>query len=302
MAINGDIEALDFNTLRNKIVEVLGAGSGTYGYGQDIKSNAVFSGDTITKSQWDLLRFDVINARIHQTGVTPSIVTIQNNQLIDDTAADPVKNFNTLIDQIRQDRFDLAVEQSTVSVLDTASYSSAWSNSLIIEGSITFNSATEARYFFNSGGKLQVNVVRTGGSVNPQTNSWNTLLSEVGTAQFGAGTDPNVNFYTLTNDYQDAILRFGSGSYATNAFLLETKCDVADNSEGTATQVQFKISLIDNYPSGRGFIEPPFVPDSIDGTFEITVSTQKAQGFLQPTGTFSVNGPSSFTLGSITAS
>lgn len=302
MAINGDIEALDFNALRTKIVEVLGSGSGTYGYGQDIKSNAVFSGDIITKSQWDLLRFDIINARIHQTGVTPSIVTIQDNQLIDDTAADPLKNFNTLIEQIRTDRFELAVEQSTVTILDTKYYSSAWTNSLILEGSITFNSATDARYFFNSGGKLQINTVRQNGTTNPQNNSWNTLLSEVGTAQFGAGTDPQVNFYTLTDVYQDAILRFGSGSYATNAFLLEAKCDVADNSEGTATQLIFKISLIDNYPSGRGFIQPPFVTDSIDGDFEITVSTLKAQGFLQPTGTFSVNGPASFSIGSITAS
>jgi hypothetical protein len=44
------IAATDYNAIRNKIIAILGTGSGQQGYGQPIASSAVFAGNNITKS------------------------------------------------------------------------------------------------------------------------------------------------------------------------------------------------------------------------------------------------------------
>jgi hypothetical protein len=36
----------------------------------------VFIGNTVTKAQWDALRYDIINIRLHQDGVVPVIATV----------------------------------------------------------------------------------------------------------------------------------------------------------------------------------------------------------------------------------
>jgi hypothetical protein len=79
MAINtGDnITAADYNTLQSRVEQILGAGSGTFGYGQIVKSSQV-SGPTetlssdatdITAEELNNLRDDIKRIYVHQTGV-----------------------------------------------------------------------------------------------------------------------------------------------------------------------------------------------------------------------------------------
>lgn len=196
MALAGDIEALDYNTIRAKIIEVMGTGLGTYGYGQSIVSNSVSSGNTITAAQWTGLRFDIINAIIHQTGSLPLAVIVNTGTVIDDRASDPVVNYNTLTNLARENRFDLAPSQSVTSAIGSPkTYTSNWSSLASLTCTMTFNDAIEARYFFNSGGNVKITTTRIGGSATLQNQSWTDLLSEAGTQLFKAlpsGTIQNV--------------------------------------------------------------------------------------------------------------
>jgi len=312
MALGGDIEALDYNTIREKISEVLGTGAGTYGYGQSLQSSAVFSGDTITKAQWNNLRFDILNTLIHQRG-TGSLVEIADSQLIDDTAADPVINFNTQTDLARLNRFNIDTTRRTVSAIGSGNatptpvegeyvYSSPWSSLLEIELTCTFNNSNEARYFFNSGGKIQVTPSIEGFTSTQQTESWSTLFSQVGTQSFGADTDPAVNYYSLTDQYQTYYLATASASYANNSVQLKAKTNVADNSTGTATILYIKVSLVDGYVDpdvSSPTNNPP--DDVVDGTTKLTFTELKDDGSLQPSGSFSITSPF-YSFGSFSAS
>jgi hypothetical protein len=77
-----DILDSDYNAIRKKIIAIMGPGGtnpstnqpdATFGYGQEIVSTDVESGQLITAAQWNALRFDILNARIHQAGTAPTI-------------------------------------------------------------------------------------------------------------------------------------------------------------------------------------------------------------------------------------
>lgn len=297
MASGSKIEDLDFNTIQNKAESLLGTGSGTRGYGQTVLSSDVFEGNTITKAQWDALRYDIINIRYHQDGVLPSIVTLSEKAVISYGAGAPNTNYDTLLETAIANRFKIDASQSIVSSKGTATYSSAWSSLAEFTLTITFASSSQARYFFNSGGKIRLTPTLTGGSGTAQYNAWVGFLTSVGTRSFGADTDPFVNYYTLTNSYQTYHQGSLTTPYSANFYRLEAKTNVADNSSGTATVLYLKVTLNDTYTDPG----PPAPTDSVDGTLTIAVDELKAAGSLQPSGSFTITSPT-YSLSSISAS
>ena len=298
MASSGSqITAADYITIQDKAQSLLGTGTGTRGYGQTVQSADVFTGNNITKAQWDLLRYDVTSIRYHQDGVMPAIVTVNVGDPIGYGGSSPNSNYDTLLDQAIANRFVLANNQSIVANAASTSYSSTWSLTATSELTVTFSTPTEARYFFNSGGTVRINSIISGGSTTAQVNAWKTFLSSVGTRAFGANTDPAINYYTLTNAYQTYYQNSLSTPYSANNYVLEAKTDVADNSSGTATVLTIKITLNDSY------VDPgaPAPGDSVDGTLTVSVAEVKAAGSLFPSGTFAITSPS-YSLSSIIAS
>jgi hypothetical protein len=293
------IFASEFVAIQDKAQSLLGTGAGTRGYGQTVLSSDVFTGNAITKAQWDALRYDIINIRLHQDGVLPAIITLTDGAVIGYGASSPNTNYDTLLETAIANRFQLAGNQSAISTKGTASTSSSWSSLASCDITVTFASAAAARYFFNSGGKVRITPSITGGSATSQVNAWITFLSSVGTREFGADTDPLVNYYTLTNSFQTYYQGSLTTPYSANNFKLEAKTNVADNSAGTATILYLKATLTDNYTdSGAAFDPNPPPGDSVDGTLSLVVSEVKASGTMQPSGTFSVTSPS-YSLSSI---
>lgn len=126
----------------------------------------------------------------------------------------------------------------------------------------------------------------------------------MGTVSFGADTNPNVNFYTLTNSYQQCYINSLSTPYSANSYKLEAKCNVSNNSSGTATEIMIRVTLLDSYVDPDTFNPgPPTFPpnDVVDGTLTIAVQELKATGTLQPTGAFTITSPT-YSLSTITAS
>ena len=69
--------ASDYNNIQTKIAGVLGVGSGNSGYNQTLSSAQIGSTDPIRASHWSGLRYDLLRARQHQTGLDQS-ANLQN--------------------------------------------------------------------------------------------------------------------------------------------------------------------------------------------------------------------------------
>ena len=287
MTIGTDISAAQYVTIQNKAQSLVGTGSETRGYGQTVQSSDVFTGNAITKAQWDLLRYDIINIKFHQDGILPGIITVNVGDPIGFGASSPNSNYDTLLETAIVNRFQIAGSQSVVNSAASQTYTTPWSTSLTATLTCTFSTANEARYFFNSGGKVRFTTSLSGVSSTPQINAWTNFLASVGTQSFGADTGI-VNYYALTNSFQIYYQSSLSSPYSSNNYRLEARTDVSNNSTGTATQLFLRVTLSDSY------VDPgaPAPGDLVDGTVTITASELKASGLLQPSGTFAITSPS----------
>jgi hypothetical protein len=345
MARGDRILASDYNNIRAKVAAILGTGSAQRGYGQSMFSSPVTTnepgargGHPITKAQWDALRIDITNIKVHQDGILPPIITLADRAVVEYGASHPNTNYNTIADQAVAARFNIATSQSVIATKATQTRTGSWSNQSQCTVTITFNggyavtdadgttftatAADHARHFFNSGGQIRFNSTRSGGSSTPQNNAWTNLLSSIGTQAFGAITPAITNFYSLTNSYQTFYQLGASTPYSNNFYRLEALCNNtgANNSTGTANQITFRITWADAFeplgsstPSEKeqvgGFPTYPnntvgptgFGPDQVDGTLTITVDEFKASGVLIQGGLFSIASADTYSISSITA-
>jgi hypothetical protein len=298
MTTGSNITAAGFVTIQNKAESLLGTGAATRGYNQTVLSSDVFTGNQITRAQWDLLKTDIINILYHQNGELPNIVTVNSGDVIIYGAGHPNTNYDTLLATAEANRFSVAASQSTVTSRGAATYTSAWSSSAQFTLTVTFGTADQGRYFFNSGGKIRLNTVISGGTGNSQHNAWVNFLNSVGIRSFGADTDPSINYYTLTNSFQTYYQSSLSTPYSANNYRLEARTNVSNNSTGTATILTLRVTLTDAYvPQGAA----PAPSDQVDGTMTISVEELKAAGTLFPSGSFSIISPA-YSLSVITAS
>jgi hypothetical protein len=305
MTTGSNITAAGFVTIQNKAESLLGTGAGSRGYNQTVVSSDVFPGNQITLAQCDLLKTDIINIIYHQNGELPNIITVNSGDVIQFGAGNPNNNYDILLDTAAANRFQVAASQSVVTSKGAATYTSAWNSSAQFTVTVTFGTADQGRYFFNSVGKIRLNTSISGGSGTAQYNAWVNFLNSVGIRSFGADTDPLINYYTLTNSFQTYYQSSLSTPYSANNYRLEARTNVSNNSTGTATILTLRVTLTDAYtdPVPGGGLSPGLFPpgDSVDGTLTISAEELKAAGTLFPSGSFSITSPT-YSLSGITAS
>lgn len=304
---NPQISAVDYNAIRDKIVSILGPGTASRGYGQTVTSSAVSQGEGISKAQWDNLADDLRSIKVHQDGIEPTLAQILPLDVIQKGITFPNSNYDDVIEAATLTRFNVGTTQSVITAKPGISRTGSWTSQSSCEITVTFGSANEARYFFNSGGKVRISSTRTGGATTPQNNSWTNLLTTIGIQSFGAGTPGAATFYSLTNAYQTFYQQSSTSSYSSNNYQLQAKSNVVNNVGGTATVVYIKViwndayvdpdTLNPSYPNPVT-IHPP--GDTVDGTLSVIVEELKAAGSLYPTGTFTITSPT-FAISAITA-
>ena len=282
------ILAVDYNQIRNTVKNILGKGSGNFGYGKKLQSREVTSAtDIILAADWDLLRLDITRIREHQTGNKPSIIDVAQAQLVE-------FNFKSQYNDIslvgETERNLIGTGQSRTDPVTTVSTTAAWSSLATHTVTVTFTAsgqgpetgesysgADSARWFFNSGGTINFSAARSGGITNAQNASWSTLLANIGTVRIGFQ-----EFYALTN--QDLLLfsQTANSPYNQNSYIVKARSNIASNANGGATIIQFTVEFADNYSST--------VSDAIDGTLTSTITCTKSEGVLpvsSPSFTFS---------------
>jgi hypothetical protein len=321
-AVNSVIVQADYNSIRNKVIAVLGNGSGNFGYGQQarIVSTAVAEGQRVTINEWANLRFDIINAYRHINGSNPTTAVVAAGDTIRYTSSFtpdtgtldvPQKQYDDWADNITANRFTIATSESGTTAVTTSSRTGAWISQCECVIQFYWTNANDARYWFNSGGKIRISASRTDGVGTAQNTSWTSLLSAAGTQNFGGavpntGTSPNdgANWYRTTNSFQTFYQATASSPYGSNNYRLQARCvDVPSNSGGTAASGEIRVLFTDGYVDPdifTGLNNPP--GDSIDGTLTVSVSTLFATGIMSPSSAaFTVVQPI-ISIGSVTGS
>lgn len=166
-AQSGLIQATDYNTLIgtspsstiNTLNTVWAVGSGSAGYGQTAVS-AVSVSSTITATQWASLINTLNSARIHQSGSGSGISAPTAG-----TTINYLSTLQTSIDTAYTSRLSFASNSAAITNVSSLSAYPAWSvasTSSTLTRSFgaraNFPSADQARYFFNSGGRLKFNI------------------------------------------------------------------------------------------------------------------------------------------------
>jgi len=316
MPVNDKISQSEYNTVRNKLVGVLGTGSGNSGWGQTIVSSAVSVSSKVTVNEWTNLGYDIINAYKHITGSTPTLGAVAEGNTIrfsgsfgPSTTDAPVAQYDAWADTIVANRLTVSGTQSYTTNMGTGSqtwpgpYGSTWNSKIKCTVTVSFANATQARYFFNSGGQIRLLASQTGGSSIPQNTAWRNLLAAAGTRTFSAsqpnsGIDPNdnTNFYRCTDTFSVWYSTSSSSPYSSNAYRISARTPgVVDNSSGTASTLEFYVEWNDDHTGIAGG------PDYVDGTFNLNVSILTATGTLVPAsaGSFVIQNPT-VTIGPIT--
>ena len=295
-AINNSISATDYNEIRSVVLSVLGPSSGTYGYGQSLKSTAVAEGDKVTINEWTNLRYDLVNISVHQTGAAPVIEVVHEGDTVrvDPTTA-PLNQYKTLANTYLSNRFNIAggqyslIPKGSASQVWPGSLGTYWMSYIYTTVTVKWTNAANARSFFNSGGQIKISSSRTGGTVSLQNSNWTSLLTSAGTQTFDGLPTSLFNFYNLTNSYTKIYSGYGTGSYTTNNYDISVRCNsVANNSTGTENQLVFLIEWYDSFHTISGVNNGP---DKVDGTMSVSFSTIEPSGIMQPSGTFSVESP-----------
>jgi hypothetical protein len=272
---NTQIVASDYNAIQAKISLVLGSGSGDYGYGQVIDSTQVSPNVRITVAQWTALRSDILRSRQHQTGAAE--VLTQPTTTIKITEADRAA-YDSMAQLATDNRLAIPPtgQATRENLVAPQTRTAAWNGVLSQTVTINFTSVDAARYYFNTGSRIEFSGSRVGGingSYNgPKDVSWSTILTNMGTISFGrnsttaSGTGNNsaIGYAQLTTSDQQIFSKDVTGTtYAPNRYVLLARAP-------SATQIVFTIQWRDD-DTGN--------PDeNVTGTLTSTVQVYRASG------------------------
>jgi len=287
------ITAARYNTLQAKVANVMGNGSGQFGYGQTLASSQVSAATIIDSGHMSTLYTDMINARVHQVGSVPnSVATISAGQVIEEDSADTgtgrgIAQYEDLATNIETDRaliYTADTSQSTINANKANSTrTNSWAGTLNHIVTVTFASGDARRHFFNAGGEIRFTADLNPAASNAKNNDWNNLLAAMGTVIFKSenctsngsspGSAQGVGNFDLTSSYQKIFQKDGSGVYAENDYNIHAK-------ENSTSVIEFRIQFRDDDQGDDTNNDGAFNPqdESVTGTLDSVVGERLPTG------------------------
>lgn len=190
-SVGGLIQASDYNgfvgpagsggTANANLNDIWGAGSGDKGWGQTALANPAV-GSTVTATQWASL----VNTLASAGNQTNTSLTARSAPVAGDTIT-ILAALNTDLSNVTTNRGNAALIGAEVTSGGSSSAGAVGTNpagwTLTYTQTLTFASASAARYFFNAGGIVRVSYSKssTGTDVDPD---WNQLAGWCGTINF----------------------------------------------------------------------------------------------------------------------
>ena len=300
-----DITAARINNLQSSISLILGNGSGQNGYGQPITSVPVTNtGDIVEAADMNAIYADILKARIHQVGpgdigiaevlAGPALNSLDNDtrgNIVAETTSDYIDNdgiistdpdgfkkgiedFEGLMNSVIADKAIMHPTQAVLEAGISSARSSTWNGLIFHEVAVTFSSADERRFFFNTGGEIRLSANNTGARL-PKGLDWNELCSQVGVIKFGSESTisttsggSSIGNYNLSGAFQNIYQKIGSGTYSSiyagNIYTVKARSDID-------TRIIFRIEFNDVVFDNN-------VDNNVDGRLESTIQHYRANG------------------------
>ncbi len=292
------IIATDYNLIQSKIALVMGTGSGNKGYGQTLASSQVAANSKISVAQWNNLRSDIVRARQHQTGITmgskaPEDVGYNSGTdlPIPSQAAQVKESWRAAYLSVSTDADNNYLispppvgESSRTTIVPNQVRTAVWNTTVQQTVTITWPDADQARYFWNSGGQMEIStdfVPRIAGLKNT---TWTTMLQNLGTVRIshntttvtGTATAVSLGFYNLgTSDSLLVQKDAPAGAYANNKFYITARV----NSTTDRRILVFTLYWGDDSVAPPSFPDPGFgVDEQVDGTLTSYIQCNRATG------------------------
>lgn len=188
------INAYQFNSLQNRVSQILGTGFGDSGYGQTVVSTQVkppsdpqqADADTITAEQWNNLREDVRRAFVHQNGGTFSVAafvgsqddaensdivgeqsTAKNIFFANEDSKQPIQdsdtqdfskgyaNLDNIVSNLELRRLEISPLEARIDPVYNDTRTNSFNGAVNSEFRLNFKTADSRRHFFNAGGQLR---------------------------------------------------------------------------------------------------------------------------------------------------
>ena len=287
------IIAADYNQIQSNIGIVLGSGSGDTGYGQTVNSSQVAPKNPVSAHQWPNLRTDILNALWHQTGVDNSgaltVPTHSTTITESDRAAYLLQSNNALANRL-VDAPTLQASRSSFSFGNVVR-SAAWNGTIQHTVTINWPSHDAARFFFNTGSRIELSATQTGtfsGASNNKDITWQSMFAGMGTVYLkahsttctGTGNTSSIGFYELNNVYSIIFVKPApAGVYSANDYVVQAKYDgtgnltlniqFQDNATGNPPPYGFDInvdgittSIVQAYYASGSYVSVPLPPAS----------------------------------------
>lgn len=283
------IFASDYNTLRGEINQwfgdpnpsmVFGDGSQTQGWGGSMPA-VVNIGDIISATQ--------LNTFTDRCNIGEDIVNVVSGTLPQIAAGTIItaagwNAIETKSDSIFTNRLD--IEAAELSLIAGGSSARVASYSTAINCTFRYTSASfaAARYFWNSGGALNIS-----GIISGYTLGWgydgqgvNEILTGMGTVtmnytqtiQSGAGGTPtSIGFYNLTTGFQTIFTQTGTGAYTNTVLTIEARYG------GSGAWTELRVTIT------------PDPARTVDGTTTITTQQRKLDNQSSGAASLSITAP-----------
>jgi len=266
--------ASDYNLIKTKVNRwfadnyfgsiSFGNGNQSYGWGGS-EVSGVIAGDLITAAQVNFLvdrcnlGGDVVN------NVSSALPQIVPGDLIE---AEEISAIDSTADLITTNRLDIEAVEMSLNAGGSSVRTTNWGAAIDCTFRYTLTSFDRARYFFNSGGALNISAAITSYSTGTGwdgagfneifTTMGTVLMNHTETTQSGAGGTPtSIGYYDLTTNYQTIFSQTGSGAYTDAVLLIEARYG------SSGTYVEIRITLTPG--AGR----------TVDGTTTITTQYRK---------------------------
>lgn len=234
------IQATDYNgfvsTNGNNINSVWSTGTGDTGWGQTAL-NTVSTGGTVTATQWAGL-VNNLGSMGSQTGttltsrtapVTGNTISILANVDIDIGACNTNRG-NAAASGTTSSTWTGAIAKTTATGSGQASWTITWTQT------VTFPSADQARYFWNAGGLVRLDMNKS--SIGTDSDAdWNTFVGTVGTL-YMSGRVNSANQLIAGSTYTGFTRSGGSGTPSPNLTTTGWYSLVA----GAAATTMFKLT------------------------------------------------------------
>ena len=219
----GLIQATDYNgfvstTANANVNNVWSTGSGDSGWGQTALTT-VAAAATVTATQWATL-----NTTITSMGTQSNTTITSRTSPTAGNIISVLANVNTDLTNVTTNRGNAAASGTTSStwtgniakLTGTGSGNTAWT--ITFTDTITFPSADQARYFWNAGGLIRLDMSKSSTGTDSDAD-WNTFIGTVGTLYISGRV--NGAAQTIAGTSYTGLTRSG-GSGTPSPFLTTT--------------------------------------------------------------------------------